>query len=332
VKVTGEKADLDSLLAEYDAEAHRAFVAARTYDPLAIELVNRLENLDSRSAAVLRRAAYDVLAKWVDIGLVITDARRRRLAKLRATLDRSKKLAARLQAQLDADNVAPEVQTAIKARLSGRRLRQAKMESVIERFGRRPKQFSTKPTPERIAHAGEAPRVIHVIPEAGESSPRAHKFDTPLESLMQKLPATHYNAAYELRKAWEGRTARPRTGSDWSGGGRSDPASRLGITEAQQKAAQRWRFFEQRLNRMPVIREIVEVMILQKPGSPTPMEWAKRYGATKYDKTAKPLWETALRLACAVLAPIDAEYGGWRDQEKRMAAERRERQHAEGRR
>jgi len=188
----------------------------------------------------------------------------------------------------------------------------AELRAELERALTRQKGFANVPTPERSARAKVAPSVIRVVPHAGDSSPKAHKFEQPLEAIMHKLYAHEYHAADRLRWAYESRVAHPRVGDYGTGVGRSDPSQRLGVSETQRKAAERWAFFEPRIS--PRTREILNVMVLRRPNGEMPtvadaMEWSKEYTPTVRRETAKPVWEVALRLVCEILAWLDREYG-----------------------
>jgi len=206
----------------------------------------------------------------------------------------------------------------------------AELQVELERALRRPKSFSNVPTPERTARAGAAPKINRVVPHAGESSPKAYAFEAPLEAISHKLFANEYHAAERLRWAHENRTAHARIGDYGTSAGRTDPSMRNGLSAAHQRAAKRWAFFEPYL---PPVRDVLDAMLLLKSNGESPtvgdaMEWARSYTPTTYDKTAKPVWEVALRRACRYLAWLDRAYDRQQAKTRAEATRRRERQFA----
>jgi hypothetical protein len=185
------------------------------------------------------------------------------------------------------------------------------------------KRFSTAPTPEREARAGEKPRIIRTIPHAGNSSPRAHRFDPPLDRASRILTADQYAAAEKLRWAATGKSGRPKT-QDMNGAARaSNPSQRLGITETQQQAARIFNFFWPRIPRD--LKASTRVLVLQEPVDPgmetvpTPEEWGKRWGGTRDPRRAAGVSDGLLKAICGVLVEINLAYRTWRKREREIA-------------
>jgi hypothetical protein len=208
--------------------------------------------------------------------------------------------------------------TGEKADIGARERRE--LQAELSAYLKAPK-FSHLPTNERTRKAGAVPKAVApATPHDGRS--RAHRFDAPLETLMQKLPAEWFQAVDRLRWADEARTGRPKN-VDWQGSGRSNPATRLGVTETQQKAAHRWAYFEARLS--PGTKAVLEAMVYRQPNGEMPavadaMEWARVWLRSDYQRYQSLAWKLALERVAEIVAWVERGYG--RELEKRRREDR----------
>lgn len=229
--------------------------------------------------------------------------------------------------------------TGDKADISDRERRE--LEADLAAYLREQK-FGHAPTNERALRAGQAPKATRTLPKAGASSPRIHRFEGPLEKLMQDMPADHYHAVDRLRWAEEARVARPKVG-DWGDTpGGSDPSRRNGITEIQQKAAARYAYFcgdgrmtGARLS--PGTMAVLEAMVFRQPNGEMPtvadaMDWARVWLQSDYAKYQSLAWKIALRRVAELVAWIDRDYGRRLERQRQEAREARERSFQQHRR
>lgn len=330
--------------------AERGSATTDHAETLARAVIRRVEGLRTRSAAVLRTKMYEAFAgAGVDVALLVGEAREAEVFRRRVTLSRVKSRRQRIKELLanggfktllvkkhakekrpppsDAEIAAKRAE--LEAKLASGPKRLAEIERAIAEVAKRRGSFASAPTPERRHQAGEDPRIIRTQPHAGASSPRAHKFDAPLERTMHILSADEYDAAEKLRWAHQRRQSRARI-SDIYGQKRGNAFTLSHATDKEQRAIEEqfaradrmWNFFWRRIPRG--LKGAVRALVLQEPGPgedscPTPIEWGMRYGGTRDKRRAQGVADGALKATCMMLVEINLAFAHWRKEEDEKA-------------
>jgi hypothetical protein len=177
----------------------------------------------------------------------------------------------------------------------------AKLAEIERTMSRR--TAPTAPTPERLAHAIDAPREIEVTP----GQPVAHRFEWALEAIRDRLPSRNYDAAARLRDAFLASEPASRVADPTAVGGSSDPSKRLAITERQERASKELAWIMGRLDQP--FRGIVKNFVLEivKQGSERCLsvpEWGSRLTGHAGAAAARAAGVAAIIMATARLATL----------------------------
>lgn len=325
---------------------------------LATRIVETLERLDSTSASVLRTATYAALEPFVDVGKLVNEARTAHIAALREKAEARNNSAARRRARVaripelmatvhtgnpapvremledpaqkwKIDDIAAATGTtrryvaAVRDLARARKDREWLRDNTRNRWEERLKRAEARkgygdPTRERVRQAGAGEKVIEAK-TVGEQ--KSHRFLWPVEQIRRYLSADEYAAAQAFRDAYEGLGGRAKV-ANWGGSGGGNPANKLAITPAQERAAREYQVFRKGLAKNPTARALAENFILGEKvrGHDRPLsfvEWGRRYASVEGEQQARGIAQGLLWLVCADLAAISREHAQYLAQEQR---------------
>jgi hypothetical protein len=285
-------------------------------EALATAIVDRIEPLQTRSAAVLRAKLYEVLAlQGLEVDRLVRDARMAEVAELEARAERAAGRARDLRARIAAGRLPPERLAEASARLAPLGVKEKAYREAVKRLERRPlPDLPSAPTRERLRHAGEAPLVRALDVDGSPLTAPRYELAWAVDRMSIALTAEEYQAAQRLREAHARRQATPRT-VDLGGSGAGVPGPRMPVSDATLRAGREWNAIWHRLD--PTLRLIVANFILEEAprGRERPLtalEFGQMYGAVRDKATARGVATGAVKTTCAVIARLWREYDHWR--------------------
>jgi len=172
-----------------------------------------------------------------------------------------------------------------------------------------PEPWSTHPTRERVAAAGQAPEKTIVLGADGKPEAISHRWHWPVQALHNRhiTDARQYMAAARLRRAFKDAGGSKGVMNYGDSGRATNPAERTPITPEQERALKEffsvWKYLERELQAM------VWVLILEQPlpGDTHPLsvvEFGKRVGRSNTEEHARWFAFGALKIACIRLSSI----------------------------
>lgn len=293
-------------------------------------LVSALERLRAVTATDVRDTAYQVMLEFgVDVAK-LARAEHTEIAKgWHATIEARVATRTLLQARVDAGRLpaarlakAIERSRELDVRIRTDRMRLGRVVKDLEARAQRIEAHSA-PTPERIAHHGEAAAVSDRDEEDKALAAPRHRLVWAIDRISHLLTAGEYNAAQRLREVYWQRRAYAKVSDITGSGGRGVAGSRVPVTVAMVRAGAEWAAVGRW---MPLaIRGIALNFVVEEAprGRDAPLTWVefgRAYGGVKDDKTARGVAYGAAKTCCVLLE------AAFREQDSRPVAERIEAQ------
>lgn len=278
---------------------------------IAAALVTRFERADTKSASVLKRAAYAVMNEFgIDVGSLAEEAIQQELKNRKAALARAERRETLIRAKLANGQLSPEDRKKAEKALAKAPDNVKAQRAAIKKLLDRPQAWPTAPTAERTRQAASAP-----IVEPVEGGLRRYRYDWAVDQAKGLLTDAEYAAAVRLRNAYYEKQPRSAISSYGDAGGGSDPSRRLPMAERQEAAG---RDFNGCFMTLPgETKRILEWFVLEDPPAgatraPTLEEFGREFGRTKDSRRAKGFADGYLKSALSVLAHHVQKYDQWK--------------------
>lgn len=292
-------------------------------------LVSRIERLQDTSAATIRATVHDALYELgVDVARLVTEEREAQLRERRSAIELAMAKQKLLRSRVETGQLSEAQAGKLLAQYGQLDVRIAaqrrELEKAVRRLGARslPAAGHSAPTPERIAHHGEAA----VVASRDENdtplaSPR-HRLVRPIDRWSDMLGADNWQAAERLHNVYWQREAHARV-VDLNGAGGGSPGSQLPVSVRQIQAGREWLAITPWIDLD--LRGIALNFIcgVAPPGLDAPLTavaFGQRYAKVKDDRTARGVTYGAVKVCGCVLRI------GWRHVDAARTAERIEAQ------